>query len=37
MAEVPEVPSAPASVATTNVMSVGDSFSGNIDSLGDAD
>jgi hypothetical protein len=37
MAEVPEIPSAPASVSTTNVMSVGDSFSGTIDSLGDAD
>ena len=37
MAEVPEIPSALASVATTNVMTVGDSFSGNLETEGDAD
>ena len=37
MAEVSEIPSAPDSIATTNVMSVGDSFSGNLETEGDAD
>ena len=37
LAEVLEIPSAPASVGTTNSMSVGDSFSGELETVGDAD
>ncbi len=36
-ASIPEVPSAPASTLTTNTMSVGDVFSGSLETVGDDD